>query len=129
MNQSLKKQVAKGLTWPGGSDILQQVLQVVFTIIFTRLLTKTILELLPTINNERVAIYHFANLGNCSWFEFTRAIFKIKDMDVVVHPISTSQSPTPAKPSHFSVMMTDKIRNNHSLQIPTWKDSLRVFLK
>jgi dTDP-4-dehydrorhamnose reductase len=129
LNQSLKKQVAKGLAWRGGSDILQQVLQAVFAITFTRLLTKAILEILPIINNERVAIYHFANLGNCSWFEFTKAIFKIKDIDVVVHPIPTSQYSTPAKRPHFSVMMTDKIRNNHSLQIPAWKDSLRVILK
>lgn len=42
MNQSLKKQVAKGLAWRGGSDILQQVLQAVFAITFTRLLTKAI---------------------------------------------------------------------------------------
>ena len=59
---SLKKQVAKGLAWRGGADILQQVLQVVFTIILARLLTKAdfglvaknIIVLLEAVNNKYV---------------------------------------------------------------------------
>ena len=92
-------------------------------------LAKVLLEILPKINSEQVAIYHFANLGNCSWSEFAKAIFKIKGMDVRVTDIPTSQYPTLAKRPYYSVMMIDKIRKNHNLQVPMWKDSLRIFLK
>lgn len=92
-------------------------------------LAKAILEILPQIKNEQVAIYHFANSGTCSWSEFAKAIFKIKGMDVRVIDIPTSQYPTLAKRPQYSVMLTDKIRMNHNLQVPMWRDSLRVLLK
>ena len=92
-------------------------------------LAKAILEILPQIKNERVAIYHFANSGNCSWSDFAKAIFKIKGMEVKVHPITTSQYPTLAKRPKYSVLGTDKILMGFGICIPTWRDSLDECLK
>ena len=92
-------------------------------------LAKVILKILPTIKNEQVAIYHFANSGNCSWSDFAKAIFKIKGMEVKVHPITTSQYPTLAKRPKYSVLGTDKILMGFGICIPTWRDSLDECLK
>ena len=88
-------------------------------------LAKVILEILPQIKNEQVAIYHFANLGNCSWSEFAKAIFKIKGMDVKVHPITTSQYPTLAKRPQYSVLENSKIKKKFNLNMSYWVDSLK----
>ena len=88
-------------------------------------LAKAILEILPQIKNEQVAIYHFANLGNCSWSEFAKAIFKIKGMDVKVHPITTSQYPTLAKRPQYSVLENSKIKKKFNLNMSYWVDSLK----
>jgi len=88
-------------------------------------LAKVLLEILPKINSEQVAIYHFANLGNCSWSEFAKAIFKIKGMDVKVHPITTSQYPTLAKRPQYSVLENSKIKKKFNLNMSYWVDSLK----
>ena len=92
-------------------------------------LATAILELLPQIKNEQVAIYHFANSGACTWFEFAKAIFEIKGMEVMVHPIPTSQFPTPAKRPKYSLMRMTKITSLCNLNIPEWKDALEKCLK
>jgi len=92
-------------------------------------LAKVILKILPTIKNEQVAIYHFANSGTCSWSEFAKAIFEIKGLKVMVHPILTSQYPTIAKRPKYSVLGTDKILMGFGICIPTWRDSLIYLIK
>ena len=92
-------------------------------------LAKAILEILPQIKNEQVAIYHFANSGTCTWFEFAKAIFEIKGMEVMVHPILTSQYPTIAKRPNIVCWGLDKILMGFGICIPTWRDSLDECLK
>ncbi|MDA7558645.1 dTDP-4-dehydrorhamnose reductase [Flavobacteriaceae bacterium] len=92
-------------------------------------LAKVILKILPTIKNEQVAIYHFTNSGTCSWSEFAKAIFKIKGMEVKVHPITTSQYPTLAKRPQYSVMKTGYPASLYNLNIPQWKAALERCLK
>ena len=92
-------------------------------------LAKVILEILPQIKNEQVAIYHFANSGTCTWFEFAKAIFEIKGLKVMVHPILTSQYPTIAKRPQYSVLGVDKIKANYGISVHLQRDSLRNCLQ
>ncbi len=92
-------------------------------------LAKGILDILSKIKNDKVDIYHYANQGICSWYEFAKAIFKIKEIQMRVKPISTDQYPTAAKRPPYSVLDTGKIKNDFSISIPKWEDSLAVCLK
>jgi dTDP-4-dehydrorhamnose reductase len=92
-------------------------------------LAKALLEILPKINNEQVAIYHFANSGTCSWYEFAKAIFKMKGMEVKVHPITTSEYPTLAKRPKYSVLESGNIASFYNVNIPKWDDSVANFLQ
>jgi dTDP-4-dehydrorhamnose reductase len=87
-------------------------------------LAKTILEILPKIKNEKVAVYHYSNEGECSWYNFAGAIFKIKDIPCSVKPITTKQYPTAAKRPFYSLLNKDKIKKTFELNIPDWRDSL-----
>lgn len=75
-------------------------------------------------NSWRPGIYHYSNKGKISWYEFAVAIKELSGSSCLVHPIPSSQYPTPAKRPSFSLLNTEKIRNTFYLEIPDWKFSL-----
>jgi dTDP-4-dehydrorhamnose reductase len=73
-------------------------------------------------------IYHYSNEGVASWYDFAKAIFEISGVTCKVNPVLSDQFPTPAKRPHFSVLNKSKIRNRFGIEIPYWKESLKVCL-
>jgi dTDP-4-dehydrorhamnose reductase len=70
-------------------------------------------------------IYHYANEGVISWYDFAVAIKEISGSHCSVNPIPTSQYPTPAKRPAYSVFATQKIQNKFSVELRPWKESLQ----
>jgi dTDP-4-dehydrorhamnose reductase len=70
-------------------------------------------------------IYHYTNLGQCSWYEFAKAIFSSLDITCTVSPIPTEEYPLPAKRPKFTVLNKDKIIKTFNLNIPKWEESLK----
>jgi len=91
-------------------------------------LAKTILEILPKFKNEGVEVFHYANEGVCSWYDFAKAIFEYSNTNCYVNPISTSQYPTAAKRPHYSILDKTKIKETYNVDIAYWKDSLNLYL-
>jgi dTDP-4-dehydrorhamnose reductase len=91
---------------------------------YARDLAVVILEVLPQLDNNEVEVFHFSNEGVCSWYDFAKAIFEIKDLPVKVNPIQTFQYPTPAKRPFYSVLNKSKIKDKYKVDIPYWKESL-----
>lgn len=69
-------------------------------------------------------IYHYANEGVTSWFDFARAIFDISATQVKAIPIRTDQYPTRATRPGYSVMDKTKAKETFNIEIPYWRDSL-----
>ncbi len=44
----------------------------------------------------RYGLYHLTNAGSCSWYEFTREIFRLAEIEAEVVPIPGSEYPLPA---------------------------------
>mgnify|MGYP001219711063 CR=1 FL=1 len=80
------------------------------------------------INDEPTNIYHFANTGNISWYTFTKEIFKIKNINCKVNPVSSLEYPTLAKRPKNSSMDSNKIIERYDLKGSSWNDSLRNYL-
>lgn len=80
-------------------------------------------------NKHFFGIYNFSNEGQCSWYEFAKKIFEIRNVTINLLPIPTSSFPTPAKRPSFSVLDKSKIKQNFNLQINKWEDSLKATLK
>ena len=93
-------------------------------------LAKTCLEILSSKTLDRICskgkIYHFSNEGVASWYDFAFAIMKLGELNCKVKPIETKDYLTPAKRPHFSVLNKTKIKNDFSIEIPNWKDSLAI---
>ena len=92
-------------------------------------LAKTILDILPKINNTQIEIYNYSNEGVCSWYDFAKEIMKMANLTCKVLPIETIQYPTPAKRPHYSLLNKSKIKNDYNIDIPYWTDSLEHCLK
>ncbi|PWK27114.1 dTDP-4-dehydrorhamnose reductase [Arcicella aurantiaca] len=84
--------------------------------------------LLDIIASDKKAygIYHYSNEGAVSWYDFAKAIFEIGNITVAVKPLKTSEYPTKATRPAFSVMDKTKIKTTFGIDVPYWRDSLKV---
>ena len=70
-------------------------------------------------------IYHFANRGETTWFDFGATIKANADLTCDVQPIETKDFPTPAKRPAYSVLDTSKIEQDVEMDIRHWEDALK----
>ena len=76
-------------------------------------------------------IYHYSNLGVCSWYDFTQIIQQTANALCTerrhcdIRPCLSSQYPSPVKRPSYSVLDKTKIQEAFHLDIPYWTDSLR----
>ena len=73
-------------------------------------------------------IYHYANQGIASWYDFAQAIMALSETECKIHPVTSQLYPTKAKRPHYSVLATEKVKQEFSLTAPYWRDSLRKYL-
>jgi dTDP-4-dehydrorhamnose reductase len=70
-------------------------------------------------------IYHFANGGETTWFDFAAKIKAIAGLSCDLQPIETKDFPTPAKRPAYSVLDTSKIEQDVEMDIRHWEDALK----
>ncbi len=110
-------------------DSLGVIFDQVGTPTYAKDLAKTILDILPNIENEKVQIYNYSNEGVLSWYDFAKEIMKMSKLLCKINPIETFQYPTPAKRPHYSLLNKRKIKETFNVEIPYWKDGLDDCLK
>ncbi|NOQ32279.1 MAG: dTDP-4-dehydrorhamnose reductase [Helicobacteraceae bacterium] len=96
---------------------------------YARDLAKTILNILPKIKSEKVAIYNYSNEGVLSWFDFSKEIMRMAKIECKINPIETFEYPTPASRPYYSLLNKSKIKKEFNIEIPYWKDSLDECLR
>ena len=74
-------------------------------------------------------VYHYANQGETTWYDFAAKIKAIAGLDCALNPIETKDFPTPAKRPAYSVLDTSKIEEALSIAIPHWEDALAICMK
>lgn len=82
-------------------------------------LTRTIIE-----EGRPFGIYHGANSGVCSWYEWAKEFFKIKKIDIEITPVSGDKFPRPAKRPMYSELVNTKLPVQRD-----WKEALNEYLK
>jgi dTDP-4-dehydrorhamnose reductase len=147
VNSGLTRYFIVRTSWlfgPGGRNFVETVLQLaaerdelgivadqVGSPTFTADLAAVISSLLET---RAYGLYHFANAGHCSWFEFAGEIVKqalalgCLERMPRIKPLTTEEFPLPAKRPAYSVLATDKVRAATGINIPEWQDALKRYL-
>ena len=85
-------------------------------------LAKTVLEIIPKLENHNTEIYHYSNLGHCSRYEFACKIKDLVKSPCNILPISKNEKSL-RRPS-FSALNCDKIVKTFNINIMHWSDSL-----
>ena len=74
-------------------------------------------------------VYHYANQGETTWYDFAAKIKAIAGLTCEVQPIETKDFPTPAKRPAYSVLDTSKIEEDLAIDIRHWEDALESCIK
>lgn len=93
---------------------------------YTRDLAVLLVDLIET---EKYGTYHATNEGYCSWYEFTKEIFRQAGMKVEVIPLTSEEFPAKAKRPHNSRLDKKKLIENGFKTLPSWQEALKRYLK
>ena len=71
-------------------------------------------------------VYHVAADGDCSWKEFSEAIFEEAGFSCRVRPISSAELNRPAPRPAYSILRSEK---TEAPRLPHWREGLRACLE
>ena len=73
-------------------------------------------------------VYNSTNLGYTTWYEFTKMIFELENVNCKVTPVTSEEFASPAKRPKNSQMSKDKLLK-YGIKISTYEDALKRYLK
>lgn len=85
--------------------------------------------ILNLINTEYYGTYHGTNNGFCSWYEFAKKIFEIKNIDVKVNPITSDKFPSKVNRPSYSVLDNFMLKLIDLDNFKHWEDALKEYLR
>lgn len=96
-----------------------------------RAIAETVLKLCE---NPTWGIYHYCGEKETSWYDFARKAIAIggeyESLKVkTIHPIPTTEYPTPAKRPAYSVLDCEKIKKTFGVTQPNWEEGLQHVIK
>lgn len=73
-------------------------------------------------------IYHLVNEDECTWFEFTQAIYEIMSLPIMVRPVDRGGLSGEMRRPLYSALANTKARAL-GIALPHWRDGLERYLK
>jgi len=86
------------------------------------------LPIIAIIEKQLTGIVHVANGGSCSWYEFAKEIFSLKNMDVQVSPITSRELGRAAPRPSYSVFDLSRLERDAGIGMRHWREALREYL-
>jgi dTDP-4-dehydrorhamnose reductase len=90
-------------------------------------LSKAVYDLLAKIK-QGSGIYHLVNEGECTWYEFTRAIFECLGVETQVHPVDRGGRTGLMRRPRYSVLENTRARAL-GVTLPSWQNALTRYLR
>jgi len=85
-------------------------------------------QTLELIKKDKVGIYHSANQGETSWYEFAKKIIEKLKINVKISPIKTGEYPALAKRPKYSVLDNYLLKLEGINIMRDWETALNEFL-
>ena len=73
-------------------------------------------------------LYHLTNTGQCSWYEFSSAIFRFAGLSPDLTPVTSEAFPTRAKRPNYSVLDNARLRMNGFSELADWQAALTRYV-
>ncbi|MFH1639326.1 MAG: dTDP-4-dehydrorhamnose reductase [Chloroflexota bacterium] len=80
------------------------------------------------IETEHYGICHITNKGSCSWYEFTREIFRLAGIRTPLIPITSAEYPQKAKRPPYSVLDNYQLRLLGMDDMRPWQEALSDYM-
>jgi len=93
---------------------------------YTDDLSKAVLQLIE-LGKIGPGIYHLVNEGECSWYEFTKAIYEIMGFKIKVKPVDRKGLSGEMRRPQYSVLANVRARAL-GIVLPHWRDALVRYL-
>jgi dTDP-4-dehydrorhamnose reductase len=74
-------------------------------------------------------LYHLTNTGFCSRYEWARLVLNTLGINKFIRPMTMDMFKLPAQRPQFSAMSNATIAARLNIEIPTWEEAVRMFLK
>jgi len=74
-------------------------------------------------------LYHATNAGSTSWFAFATEILRSANLTTPVHPIASSEYPTPVARPANSLLDNARLRDVFGVALPDWRLSLALCMR
>ncbi len=81
------------------------------------------------VRTGRYGLYHLRSGGECSWYEFARAIFELEGMQADLTPIPSREYPTAARRPGYSVLCTAAYEGLGRAPLRHWREALASYLQ
>ena len=76
--------------------------------------------------NFREGLYHYTNLGECSWWQFAKEIARLAGHEsCAIRPCTTAEYPTKARRPQSTMLDKSKFIRTFNIAIPEWRESLK----
>lgn len=69
-------------------------------------------------------IYHYSDLGECTWYDFAREILLKANIKANITPCKSSDWPSKAQRPHYSVLDKSRIATTNVVTLKTWQERL-----
>jgi dTDP-4-dehydrorhamnose reductase len=108
----------------------KEIIRVVDDIVMSPTYTRDAAEMIKKILEKELpyGIYHAANQGHCTWFEFATKIFEFQNIRPELFPIKSGNLNRKARRPNFSVLESKKL-GRIGLKMRNWEDALKDYFK
>ncbi len=87
---------------------------------------RKIAQLIPT---DYYGIFHIANRGHCSWYEFSVEIIRLAGLKTTITPIASDQYPQKARRPHFMALDNYHLRLLGMDDMRPWQEALKDYMR
>lgn len=84
--------------------------------------------ILRLLERNTTGLFHVVNRGSTTWYEFARELFHVAGLKMALHPIPTSEYPTPAKRPAYSILDTKKFSASAGEALPDWQAGIAEYV-
>ncbi len=80
------------------------------------------------VSHGKTGLFHVANGGSCTWFEFTQKILELAGLDAVPEPVPSAEYPTKAHRPRNSSLDSTKLPPEVRPFLRSWEEALTAYL-
>ncbi|WP_139903858.1 dTDP-4-dehydrorhamnose reductase [Clostridium thermarum] len=85
--------------------------------------------IIKLVEEKNYGLFHATCKGQCTWYEFTKEIFRLKGINTEVVPCTTEEFPRPAKRPKYSVLRNYMLELTTGDIMRTWQEAIEEYLR